>query len=220
MQEYKWFRFHTEFSKDPKVQSMSEALQRRLVMLFCLECSGELAVLSKEEIAFFLRINDETLHETFQLFQDKGFLDENLRIKNWKKRQYASDTSTDRVKKFREKQRLSDMKRFRNVTVTSPDTETDTETDIKENIKRKKIPIKPDDVSQDVWESFIQHRKEKKAPLTDLALKGILKESKKVNWSLEEALTEICNRGWQGFNAEWVKPKQSARPQITDISYD
>ena len=32
-----WMRLYAEFATDPKVQMMSEAMQRRHVMLFCLK---------------------------------------------------------------------------------------------------------------------------------------------------------------------------------------
>jgi hypothetical protein len=142
-----WFRLYAEFSTDPKVQSMSEAMQRRLVMIFCLQCTDELSSLSNEEIAFALRIDDETLNETFHLFQRKGFLDKNNQIVSWNKRQYKSDKSTERVKKYREKQIDSKMKRFSNVTVTPPDTDTDKKNkEITNVISKKKIArLMPDD---------------------------------------------------------------------------
>ena len=35
-----WFRMYAEFATDPKVQMMPEAMQRRLVMLLCLQCGN------------------------------------------------------------------------------------------------------------------------------------------------------------------------------------
>jgi len=67
----------------------------------------------------------------------------------------------------------------------------------------------PDGVSQSVWDDFKTLRKAKKAPITQRAIDGLIAESNKAGWSLEQALTECCVRGWQAFKAEWVadKPK-------------
>lgn len=55
-----WFRMYAEFATDPKVQMMSEADQRRFVMLLCLRCSNDDVTLHDDEVAFQLRIsNDE-----------------------------------------------------------------------------------------------------------------------------------------------------------------
>ena len=63
-----WFRFYHEFAGDAKVQSMEEKFQRRLVMLFCLQCDDALDKLKDEEIAFSLRISLTDLKESFLLF--------------------------------------------------------------------------------------------------------------------------------------------------------
>lgn len=122
-----WFRLYSEFSHDPKVQMMSEAMQRRLVMIFCMRCSE---TLQERSIAFHLRISEEELQETKKIFIANGFIDEDWNLLNWRKRQFISDSSTDRVRKFRGK--VSDEtfpKRSETVTVTTPDTDTDTESD-------------------------------------------------------------------------------------------
>jgi hypothetical protein len=120
-----WFRFHAEFVSDPKVQMMSETLQRRFVMLMCMRCSNDDATLHATEIAFVLRISDEELEETKAVFLAKGFIDEDWNLLNWDKRQYASDSSTERSKLFRERQK-EDVQRAAtqcNVAATPPDTE-------------------------------------------------------------------------------------------------
>lgn len=96
-----WFRMYSEFSHDPKVQSMPEAMQRRLVMLLCMRCSNALVTLHETEIAFALRITEEELAETKVLFLRKGFVDESWEIMNWDKRQFISDSSAARVAKHR-----------------------------------------------------------------------------------------------------------------------
>lgn len=70
--------------------------------------------------------------------------------------------------------------------------------------RAKTIPYPPD-VSESVWQDFVKHRKLKRAAITESAVKGIKREADKAGWTLEAALIEIMARGWQGFNAEWVK---------------
>ncbi len=97
-----WFRFYSEFSHDPKVQMMGEAMQRRYIMVMCLRCSNELVTLHETEIAFHLRITDAELAETKALFISKGFIDDKWNLLNWDKRQYKSDSSAERVARHRE----------------------------------------------------------------------------------------------------------------------
>ena len=127
-----WFRMYGEFASDPKVQSMSEAMQRRLMMLLCLRCSNTLVTLQDDEIAFALRITDQELAETKVLFAKKGFITGAWEIANWDKRQFVSDSSAARVAKHRalkkeaEKQSDETAPETSNVTVT-PQNRTDTE---------------------------------------------------------------------------------------------
>ena len=72
------------------------------------------------------------------------------------------------------------------------------------NTKKKLVLEKPDGVSPKVWDDFLFLRKQKKAPLTETALKGIAREAAKAGISLEDALSTCCQRGWQGFNSEWI----------------
>lgn len=96
-----WFRMYAEFATDAKVQMLTEAMQRRYLMLMCLRCSNALVTLQDEEIAFQLRISDADLAETKALFIKKGFIDSAWNVLNWEKRQFASDTSAPRVAKHR-----------------------------------------------------------------------------------------------------------------------
>ena len=87
--------------------------------------------------------------------------------------------------------------------------ETEKETE-KETKKKTAVAAPPEGVSQSVWEDFVQLRKVKKAPITPSALSGIMREAAKSRWTLEQALTECCARGWVGFKAEWVQGAPSS----------
>lgn len=69
------------------------------------------------------------------------------------------------------------------------------------------LAAKPDSVSDATWRDFQALRQRKHAPLTETAMAGIVREAKAAGWSLESALAQSVTRGWQGFEAEWVKGK-------------
>lgn len=92
---------YAEFATDPKVQSMPEAMQRRLLMLMCLRSSNVLETLQETDICFALRIDETQLAETKALFIAKRFMDGAWTLLNWDKRQMRSDSSTERVRKHR-----------------------------------------------------------------------------------------------------------------------
>jgi uncharacterized protein YdaU (DUF1376 family) len=82
--------------------------------------------------------------------------------------------------------------------------------------KNKTTNTPPDGVSQSVWDDFVRQRKAKKASITDTAIQGIEREAKKANMTLNDALQEICARGWTGFKAEWVADKQQVSTDWRD----
>ena len=122
-----WFRMYSEFATDPKVQMLSESDQRRLTMLFCLRCNGNVT-LQDEEVTFLLRISNDEWNVTKALFLSKGFINDSNEILNWDKRQYISDSSAERVARHRASKK--ELVTPCNVTVTPPEqiqnrTETD-----------------------------------------------------------------------------------------------
>ena len=90
--------------------------------------------------------------------------------------------------------------------VAIPERETEREIET-EKRQRATSVAPPDGVSQSVWQEFVNHRKSKKAQVTQLVIDGIQKEADKAGFSLEDALKEVVVRNWQGFKAEWVLPK-------------
>jgi hypothetical protein len=209
-----WFRLYSEFAHDPKIQMLSEAMQRRYVMLMCLRCSEVLETLHETEIAFQLRLSTGELDETKELFISKNFIDKHWNLLNWDKRQFVSDSSTMRVAKHRNKK-----KQVSNVGETlqkrsSNAIDTDTDTEQIQIQKRTTSVAPPIGVSDSVWQEFKTLRKAKKAPITQRAIDKISEEANLAGWTLEKALEECIVRGWQAFKAEWVAKKGNPADNI------
>jgi uncharacterized protein YdaU (DUF1376 family) len=87
------------------------------------------------------------------------------------------------------------------------DTDTDTDTEKKNKKRANAHVIRPDGVDQQVWDDFVAQRKTQRAPITETALRRISLEAEKAGITLGNAL-EIClQRGWRGFEADWVAKK-------------
>lgn len=138
-----WFRMYAEFADDPKVQMMPEHMQRRLVMLFCERCKD--VTVSERHRAFSWRISDADLAETKALFIEAGFIDEDWNVLNWNKRQFISDSSTDRTRRYRERKRTSHDRHGDNDETKrdAPDTDTDTEADTENRGEEKRASAPP-----------------------------------------------------------------------------
>ena len=62
----------------------------------------------------------------------------------------------------------------------------------------------PEGVDISLWNDFVILRKAKKLPITETAIKGIVKEGNKAGLSLEQTIRTCCERGWGSFKAEWI----------------
>jgi hypothetical protein len=203
-----WFRLYSEFAHDPKVQMLSEAMQRRYVMLLCLKCSDTLETLHETELAFQLRLDETELLETKKLFISKNFIDKNWNILNWNKRQFISDSSTMRVRKHRNKKKQVGNADETLQERSSNAIDTDTDTEQTHKIKKATSVACPPDVEQQVWDDWKQLRKAKKAPVTETVVNSARKEAGKAGMSFSDFLTVWCARGSQGLQADWLKPEE------------
>lgn len=85
--------------------------------------------------------------------------------------------------------------------------------------KRSSNAQKPESVSGQVWNDFSALRAKRRAPITETALKGIQREAEKAGITLEEALSTCCERGWQGFKAEWYRREKLEQKNASKAEY-
>ncbi len=123
-----WFRLYSEFATDPKVQMMSEADQRRFIMVLCLRCSNDDVTLHDDEVAFQLRISEDEWARSKLIFLQKGLIKDDNTPTAWERRQFVSDSSAERVRRHRANKKNID-KQPCNVTETPPEAEADTDTE-------------------------------------------------------------------------------------------
>lgn len=139
----RWFRMYAEFASDPKVQMLSECYQRRYMMLLCLRCSNGDVTLQDTEVAFQLRIDVTEWMQTKGVLVEKNLINDSNQPTSWDKRQFASDSSAERVARHR-----ANKKEQCNVTVTPPEKEKETE---KESKKENKTNAEALDGFDEFW---------------------------------------------------------------------
>lgn len=86
---------------------------------------------------------------------------------------------------------------------------------IPKTITKEKKQEPPVGVSDSVWSDFVILRKNKRAPITETAIKGIEKEARRASMSLNDVLALCCSRGWSGFKAEWLDGARSSNPSTS-----
>lgn len=205
-----WFRMYTEFANDPIVQSLSFDDQRHYVVLLCLKCAGVLdRKLLKENrnriICRGLGLDQYAAEELKQRLKEVGFISNNWQPKAWSKRQYKSDKSAERTRKYRENKNIV------SVTQMSPKTSLSTSPSV--SVSVSDLHSNYINVSEEIWKEFTQHRKEINKPLTVLSASKNLKILHSLCASEQQQSVDatIANR-WTGlFAPKQIKKKTQGK---------
>lgn len=127
----RWFRLYDELLDDPKVQRLSGDDFKAWVNILCLASRNDGNLPPAADIAFALRLEPRKATAILSRLIAAGLMDEvdgALSPHGWNARQYKSDVSTDRVKRFRERKKGVSGNGDETFHATPPDT--DTETDV------------------------------------------------------------------------------------------
>jgi hypothetical protein len=105
-----WLRVYDGILDDPKIQLLSDREFRMLVNLWCLTKRYDGAVPDDMKIlTFALRLNEKRIRDGLQILIDARLIDKTktgYEPHDWKTWQYESDgSSTERVKRFRERKK-------------------------------------------------------------------------------------------------------------------
>ena len=76
--------------------------------------------------------------------------------------------------------------------------------------------MKPPEVSDATWASWVVLRKAKRAPISESAIAGLRREAAKAQMSLDAVLEECCLRGWTGFRADWMARRMTAAERAAE----
>lgn len=121
-----WFRLYSEAVDDEKLRLLSFEDRWHFIAILCCKNQGILDSkdpLLRRKIAVKLGLAQREFDEAARRISEVGLIDyETLQPPAWDDRQMVSDSSSSRVKAYRER-----MKQNRNVTVTAQDTDADTE---------------------------------------------------------------------------------------------
>lgn len=137
----KWFRLYNELLDDPKVQQLNPELFKFWINILCIASKNEGKLPSIEAISYHVRASKEATDSLVFALKEAQLIHEFsnqhgtwLAPHAWQKRQYKSDTSSERVKRYRNAQR--------NEVVTPPETDTE-QIQNKRKVKEKTALKKP-----------------------------------------------------------------------------
>lgn len=133
MSELPWFRLYADAIDNVKLRMLAFEDRWHFVALCCCKRQG---LLDKSDdpnfdrmLAIKLGVAELDLQEIKRRLMEVDLIDDQFQPVGWADRQFESDSSTARVRKYRAKQKKRSTKQECNVSVTGQDTDTDTDTD-------------------------------------------------------------------------------------------
>jgi predicted transcriptional regulator len=203
---------YDELLDDPKVQRLPAEDFRGWVNLLCLASRNDGKLPSLTDISFALRETLDTVSTLVERLRSAGLIERRSGGADgaydapyrWKERQYKSDTSTGRVKRFRE----------RSKTVAETPPETETEADISEAKASSVVDAEkrqaiarclrtawpcPEGVQPDHWRDFRRNRKTKRLTDSETAYEGQLRALAALSddeWPPGRLVQYAAEKGW------------------------
>jgi len=158
-----WFRHYSGMMRDEKLVSVavkSKQSVERVLWVYgaLLESASEIGEAGRyefdiDEAAYFLRCESSEIASILTSLEALGRISKCVVLK-WGDRQYLSDKSTERVRKFRAKIAGNADETFQDSYVTPPDTDTDTDTDTEVRKKELKKVLSKESRGTRIDENF------------------------------------------------------------------
>jgi len=104
----RWLRLYDDTINDPKILKLPEAMRWHWIAMLCVASKNDGVLPALDDIAIQLRMTTVKATEIIATLVKANLLDKTetgFAPHNWNGRQYKSDVSTERVKRFRETKR-------------------------------------------------------------------------------------------------------------------
>lgn len=232
-----WFRWHHGSVNDPKFRLVAAracaSVAEVVAVWACLlesasaaEVRGCAGVPDFEALDCALGLAEGQSQAIYTAMVARELVSAEGDVLSWEKRQpkreRSDDSSTERVRAFRERKSHETPGNANDAQATPAPASEPPETPRGEERREepssppaKKVARetaapapRPDDVDPAVWSEWLALRRKKRATAGPTVVEGARTEAAKAGMSLEAFLRVWCRRGSQGLEAEWLKPHE------------
>jgi hypothetical protein len=196
-----WCRLYAEAVDDEKLRLLAFEDRWHFIALLCCKTAGILdagdePAMLQRKLAVKLGLQLRELEAMALRLAEVGLIDAStFQPAKWGDRQFQSDTSTERVRAYRER-----MKRCGNVSETAQETDTDTEPKQSKSKPQAAMPTVPDWIDADAWSGFAESRKRARHPMTARAAELVIRELRNLAAAGHDAnavLDQSTRNGWR-----------------------
>lgn len=236
-----WFRLYHRVIDDEKIRLLAFEDRWHFIAVCCLKADGLLdepeSDLKWRKVAVKLGVQLRELDEIKRRLLEVGLVDAEMQPTAWDELQYRSDTSTERVRKFREKSKVKVAETLdetpRNVSVAAQDTETESDTEtssLRSDERARKRGSNPivvlhavvDPVSAQKWSQHCEDKGRRLSSAQADELVTVLQAVKAQGGNPAEALRIAIRKGWVTFELEWLRNaglKMAGAPAEKPVDY-
>lgn len=200
-----WFRMYADAVDDEKLRLLAFEDRWHFVALLCLKANGTLdspAPFLERRIAVKLGVQLRELEEIKRRLQEVALIDENWQPLAWSKRQFPSDSSAERTRKWRERHRDAD--------VTSHERHRDVlDTDTEQN-----PPLPPEGVAgldQSAWSRWLEYRRQIRKPIKPASMLAAQRKLAGFGEDQSAVVEQSIAQGWTGLFPLKERPKPQGR---------
>lgn len=103
-----WLRLHVSITSSRKIQSLPDNLFRWWINLLCLAKAGDGLLPTTKDISWELRTSETKVNQAIESLSQRGLVDAvelGFAMHDWNTWQFLSDVSTERTRRFKERQK-------------------------------------------------------------------------------------------------------------------
>lgn len=198
--QMRWLRLWTDITSDPKIKMLAFEDRWHYVAILCMKRRGDVdgvtGELLERSVGVSLGLGDRDRDELKRRLMEVQLIDERWQPKAWKRRQFPSDSSAVRTRRWR--------KRSRDVSVTSQGSHGDA---LEQRQSREESPT-PLGLDLEAWSRWLSYRQEiRKAIKSKSSIEAAQKLLAGFGTDQAAVVEQSIANGWQGLFALKDQPK-------------
>lgn len=206
--QMRWLRLWTDITSDPKIKMLAFEDRWHYVALLCMKRRGDVdgvtGDLLERSVGVSLGLGDRERDELKRRLMEVHLIDAKWQPKAWKKRQFSSDSSAARTRRWRE--------RSRDVSVTSQESHGDAleqRQSRAETETEKNTPLPPG-LDLFAWTRWVEYRKETRKPIKPASVAAAQRALVAFGSDQQAVVEQSIAGGYQGLFPLRAPPKKKS----------
>jgi len=196
--QMRWLRLWTDITGDPKIKMLAFEDRWHYVALLCMKRRGDVdgvtGDLLERSVGVSLGLGDRDRDELKRRLMEVKLIDDRWQPKAWKKRQFPSDSSATRTRRWRE--------RSRDAAVTSQSGHGDALEQSRDRAEKetdKSSPLPPPELDLSAWARWVEYRQKIRKPIKPPSVEAAQRKLASYGAEQQAVVEQSIAEGYQGL---------------------